>query len=153
MLGRPADPDGLNHFVHAMRDGMSREEVIRELEASEEAQILREMPSYLVGHVSADRRLINDGQRLAPRTNSADRPAGLEPAQVCIAGVALVRFTQGHRFGGSIAGAFLPTGSESSCQFFTRLQRGPRCIKSKLDSRAASGKGRFVLCCLARRIR
>ncbi|MEJ8811730.1 DUF4214 domain-containing protein [Variovorax ureilyticus] len=64
VLGRAADPDGLNHFVQAMRAGMSREQVIRDLEASEEAQILREMPFYLLGHVSADRRLTNDGQRV-----------------------------------------------------------------------------------------
>lgn len=63
VLGRAADTGGLNHFVQAIGGGMSHEGVIRELEASEEAQILREMPFYLLGHVSVDRRLINDGQR------------------------------------------------------------------------------------------
>lgn len=66
VLGRPADVGGLNHYVGALRSGMPREQVIHELESSEEAQVLREMPFYLLGHVSADRRLINDGQRAFP---------------------------------------------------------------------------------------
>ncbi|HYP82112.1 class I SAM-dependent methyltransferase [Variovorax sp.] len=66
VLGRAADPDGLTHYVREVQAGMPREQVIRELETSEEGRILREMPFYLLGHVSADRRLINDGQRALP---------------------------------------------------------------------------------------
>ena len=51
VLGRPGDPDGVNHFVKAMEDGMTREQVLRELDGSHEARFLREKPSYLLGHV------------------------------------------------------------------------------------------------------
>lgn len=57
-----------------MQNGMSRDQVIAELAASDEGRILKEMPSYLLGHVSIDRRLINDGQRAFPATEATPRP-------------------------------------------------------------------------------
>ncbi|RYF60884.1 MAG: DUF4214 domain-containing protein [Comamonadaceae bacterium] len=62
VLARAAGAGGLNHFVTAMHSGMTHEQVVQELVASDQAKILREMPFYLRGHVSADRRLVNDGQ-------------------------------------------------------------------------------------------
>jgi predicted SAM-dependent methyltransferase len=57
VLGRPADPLGLNHFVTAIDQyGMTREAAVSELEASDEARFLREWPSYLLGHIDVTKR-------------------------------------------------------------------------------------------------
>lgn len=72
LMGRGADPGGLNHFVTALRAGMPRQQVVAELAASDEARVLREMPSYLLGHVTADRALVNDGTRVITQPEPAE---------------------------------------------------------------------------------
>ena len=49
ILGRPADPDGLDGFVHALREGrMSRDQVRHTLADCEEAHLLASHPRYLL---------------------------------------------------------------------------------------------------------